>query len=588
MVDALIIHQASQVQNVSAGGQQTQSATEAGTPSPSPPQGTLISGTIAGKDASGNYLLKSEAGTFAIQSKVPLTYNSDVTIRVGASTAAGTTTRIVSVNGETFAEFSTPEPSESDSVSSSVPVQNPTTNSGAPQASLPGVVTSAPPAAADGSGQTLTEGSNVVIKLPQDALETQQTQNATPQTSPNIAASATVATQPQQLAQNPQAAAVPQPANAPAPLPATAAAITTVPAAATTELAASETVAATTQEGTTQNQPQNQQPQAQTQTPQAPASPLYSAYTKSAAAPAPQAAPAQTSSATPAPTLPAQVVSTDENGNLNLQTALGLVSVKTPALPALATLPVGTPVTLELPAALPQAGQSAEPASLSELASSWQSLKDIASQPSVASTGLLARLPQLGPDFASSTMSFISSLLQGDARKLLGDDTIDALHKNGRGDLVEKFSSEMAELGSSFSAPVEQKSGGWQTLFLPFVYQEALQQARIYVKRETPKKEKSAKGGADTRFVLEVDLSEIGPLQMDGLVRKKEQATAFDLVIRSQKPFLSEDQVQISAIYADAAALTGFKGSLSFQVTRDFPVKPLEEAIGGAEHSFTV
>src|SRR5215472_13540751 len=75
----------------------------------------LISGTISGRDASGNFLLKTQNGTIALQSNTPLTYNSDVVLRLTPNAAQGTSARIVSVNGEAFSQFTQPAQTETDS-----------------------------------------------------------------------------------------------------------------------------------------------------------------------------------------------------------------------------------------------------------------------------------------------------------------------------------------------------------------------------------------------------------------------------------------------------------------------------------------
>jgi hypothetical protein len=612
MADPSIVIPPPQVQTVAAGGQQTQSATEAGAQQPSLPQGTLVSGTIAGRDANGNYQLKTSQGVLTVQSKVPLTYNSDVTIRIGTNTAGTTSARIVSVNGQPFADFATPDPDTTDSVSSSLLVQAPQTAS-TPQTpatnALPAVVVSAPAPEQQPTGATLLPGNSVVIRLPQTPAQETQTQaaqqsseqqaSAPPQTSPTVSASATVAAQPQEVAQNPQVAVAPQqPAAPPAPVTATSVAVAPS-AAAETDLAPQQTVTAVSEAQAPQNQtgqpqgPSVQQPATQAQN--APVSALYSAYTRQSASAAPPAAasePSAPSTAAASTTIPAQIVSVDENGTLNLQTPVGAVTVQAAALPALSSIAPGTAVLIELLAAAPEQTLTSTPASLSEIAASWQSLKDIVglvnARNAPAASALLERLPQLGPGFLSQSTTFIATLLQGDARKLLGEDTLDLLRQNGRLDLIEKFSGELANLGASFTAQGQRPVSGWQPLFLPFVYQETLQQARLYVKRDTPKKERGTKSSGDTRFVVEVDLTELGSLQMDGLVRKKEQSTVFDLVIRSHHAFAPADQAEMLRIYVGAADLTGFKGTLAFQVTQDFPVKPLEEAAGTDARSITV
>jgi hypothetical protein len=607
MADATIVPPSAQIQTVApAGGQPSQAAQH-----PNLPQGALVSGTIAGRDVNGNYVLKSQQGTFTLQSSTPLTYNSDVTIRIGASVAGNTSARIVSVNGEPFSEFSAPEVQGSDTVSSALLTQAPETATDAAPTQASGVravIVSAPaPAAGSPANANLTPGSTVILRASYapsagtvEQPQTQGTDTSIPSTS--ITSSATAAVEPEQVAQSAQPPALlqsaipaPQPqAVTPAGTPATVATANPVE----TELAPAQAVTQTTQSQAPADQPSAaQQPSSPAP---APALSLYSAYTKqSSGAPAPAAAPgtpafpAPASSGSGTQAIPAQVVSTEENGTLNLQTPLGSVTVQAPNAPSLSALPPGTALTLELIATEPmQSALTAAPASVNELAASWQSLKDIVglagTNDATASAALLARLPELGPAFVSQSTAFISALIQGEARKLLGDDTVDALRQNGQSDLLEKFSGEVDSLSASYNAPAARQTASWQTLFLPFVFQEALQQARIYVKREPPKKERAGKATADTRFVIEVDLSEMGALQMDGLVRGKEKAIAFDLVIRSHNPFSPADQSEILAIYNSAAELTGFKGSLAFQVTRDFPVKPLEDISGEEGRSITV
>jgi hypothetical protein len=624
MADSIIITPQSQVQTVSAGGQQTQSATEAGTPQPGVPQGTIVSGTIIGKDANGNFVLKSVQGLFSVPSKVPLTYNSDVVIRVGANTTDANATRIVSVNGQPFADFAAPEPVTADSVSPSLLVQSPPAPAMPATANaLPAVIVAAPaPEQQPVGAPILQSGNTVVIRLPETQAQAAQITIAqqpvpqpqpagTPQlASPTLPAPPSAAT-PASPAQTsslpqPQTTSVQQPVSPSAPSSAGVPAPPSIPVPAGTTSTPQQpaNTVTVTQEQTPQNQPvqpqaatlQTEQPQSlpltgQPQTPSAPVSALYNVYAKQSTASQPLAAVPQTpapSAGLPPATIAAQVVSTDEHGNVNLQTPQGTVTLQATPSPVLTSLAPGTNVTIELPAAVIAQIADAEPAPLSELASSWQSLRDIVSivaahdQP--AASALLARLPQIGPDFLSRSAGFMASLLQGDARKLLGDDTIDTLRQRGRADLVEKFSAELANLGTAFTTPGQKPVPSWQPIFLPFVYQETLQQARIYVKRDAPKKEHRGKATGDTRFVVEVDMSEFGAMQMDGFVRKKEQSTAFDLVIRSHLAFSPEDRAQMQDIYTAAAELTGFKGSLAFQVTQHFPVNPLEDAAGNEMH----
>jgi hypothetical protein len=119
MANVTIIPTQPQVQTVSASGQQTQSGQ-----APHLPAGSTISGTIAGKDANGNFLLRTASqGTLTLRSSTPLTYNSDVTVHIDTANANATTARIISVNGEPFSSFAAPDTPNSDSVSQTLLTQ---------------------------------------------------------------------------------------------------------------------------------------------------------------------------------------------------------------------------------------------------------------------------------------------------------------------------------------------------------------------------------------------------------------------------------------------------------------------------------
>lgn len=654
MADIPIISPAAPLAALS-GSQQSQSATE-GAAVQHLPQGTVITGTVIGKDPSGNFLLRTGQGTVSVSSPTPLTYNSDVIIRLGAGSGSGTNARILSVNGESFSSFNAPATPESDSLSPSL-----LTKAAAPDtATLPETATvralvtaspeTAPPATPESATPQALPATGTVIILraatPQAASPAPPETNtqgpapaqtaapnataetiASPALAPNAPAAAQAAPEPQapaNAATNPvptaSAPAISSPTASqpsatvptttaeaatvsPTPVIATPATSPQAPASspqAQTTTPAAEPVAAPAQTVTTAGQAQAASSEPQLASQPAASSAQYAAYARPPASSPETPAPAEASvstepTAAPAP-IPARIISQQPDGTVTLATPNGTLTVKPDALPPGFSLAPGSAVIIEIPVPPLPVPPSSLPASFTELSTGWSTLNEIAGQtgdpassaPSAAQS-LLRQLPQIGPGFAAATLSFLTAAAQGNVRKLLGDDTVSALRQNGRLDLLEKFSGEVATIAQFMSPRAEQQSPGWQAMLIPFVFQEAIEQARLYVKRDPPRKDKShEKSSDDTRFVVEVDLSELGALQLDGLVRKAPESTAFDLVIRSRVAFPPAQQAEIMAIYNESAQLTGFRGSIGFQVARDFPVKPLDEMHTQDLRDFTV
>jgi hypothetical protein len=77
----------------------------------------------------------------------------------------------------------------------------------------------------------------------------------------------------------------------------------------------------------------------------------------------------------------------------------------------------------------------------------------------------------------------------------------------------------------------------------------------------------SGRGGKDQgqehRFVVDLDLSRLGRLQMDGLVQRADKR--FDLILRMETPFSSEMRRDITQLFIGTIEAIGIKGGVTFQ-----------------------
>lgn len=289
------------------------------------------------------------------------------------------------------------------------------------------------------------------------------------------------------------------------------------------------------------------------------------------------------------------VIGNEPTGEALVQTPLGIVRLQPGSV-----LPAGSSIRFELLSTRLPEGHMAthaadEPAPFSELVKQWATLeqifgllsaKDGASgvdfvQPNMPWLKLDGAPPPqslVSPQTMSSGMMFfLLALKGGDFKDWLGKHNSQWLEDNGYDGLLKKASGEFMMLarhagGNSPSQP-------WQTMLFPVVVEGELQQLRWFLKRDRKKSGNSKQEESeDTRFVIEVELTQLGEIQMDGFVRRQSgQHVHFDLMIRSKAPLPPQVQQDILAIYNATGELTGFHGNIKFQSVNEFPLHPMDE-----------
>ena len=289
--------------------------------------------------------------------------------------------------------------------------------------------------------------------------------------------------------------------------------------------------------------------------------------------------------------MPAIVVGQEKSGAMIVQTQLGTFSL--PQLPQAASqpgsvlqldvqsvqLPDGRaatrlPLPLETGGAVATAAQmTQEGSALFELASTLQQM-----QGAQAAQALQRVVPHIGNNMTAGMVFFLSVVRKGDVSQWLGRDVIHQLEQMGKGELVQRLGADLAALRTVWEQPAaqpQQTQTNWQALFMPVMADKELQQARLFVKPDGG--QDGAEGGRGTRFVVELDLSNLGPMQLDGLVKKRGEQKSFDLVIRTLQPLDEQIQTDVENIYYQSQEAIGFTGKVHFRQEVEFPIKPLEE-----------
>ena len=272
----------------------------------------------------------------------------------------------------------------------------------------------------------------------------------------------------------------------------------------------------------------------------------------------------------------ATVVGQDGTGRLLVRTEIGVLAIEN-----LEAVPLGTRLELDavVQAAKP-ADSTAAPASVTSLqsalasfASAWPALEEIvtvvdAQDKGVAQRFLDSRIPGPNTRLASSMLFFFVAIGAGVPRAWLGDQMTRTLERAGRHDLIDRLAEDFGQMKRLVD---ERGPGDWRTLLFPFLDGRELHQVRMYARYAEGQGEEGEKD-RDLRFVVDLTLSRMGELQLDGLV----QPQRFDLIVRSKVPLSEANRQEIADIFAGSQEATGMNGSIVFQ-TGEFPVSPLDD-----------
>ncbi len=282
------------------------------------------------------------------------------------------------------------------------------------------------------------------------------------------------------------------------------------------------------------------------------------------------AAPAPAAAKTPAG-MEVRVLAQLPGGQILLDTPVGRLAATWP--PGLPRPAEGAKLAVELAAFQAPPKPAAEDAgplkSNVPLAREWPALKDAFKSLADASPALARRvldeaIPRPGPKLAVQIMSYLAAD-RTDARSLLGEAVATALERSGRGDILQRLDGDLKEMQRQAAAPSD-----WRVAYVPFQDGGELRQLRIFSRREQNKDKKDRES---KRFVVEVAFSELGDVQIDGLMRKPK----LELMLRTHRQIPPDLRDEIEVVFLEGCTLAGLAGRIYFQAGERFPVNPIEE-----------
>ena len=261
------------------------------------------------------------------------------------------------------------------------------------------------------------------------------------------------------------------------------------------------------------------------------------------------------------------------------QQLIGLLSAATEqhaALPGTVTITAFAPQleqVLSLPL-LPSALENSAPLRPLNIAlgDSWPALEEIFTQALAQQNSqpeLLNALRQILPtpnaqQMPPALLFFMAVLKHHMPEQWLGNGTIKAVEKLGKTALIQQLNSDLNLLQTR----LDDKAPGdhWQPLPVPLQVGDQLLRLQFFYRHPeqyhaAQNEQEHKKKQRKTRFVLNVPKTQVGDIQIDGLVQDKD----LEMILRTELNVTSQMEGAIRSRYQHVLETTGMSGGINFQ-----------------------
>ena len=194
----------------------------------------------------------------------------------------------------------------------------------------------------------------------------------------------------------------------------------------------------------------------------------------------------------------------------------------------------------------------------------WPELDDAVrslneSHPTLGQQVMSSILPKADTTLAANIILLLAAIRGGDIKNWFGDAPVRALQRI-KPELMSRLRDDFTQIGRLSDDNI---SSDWRAFPVPFLNGQAIEQIRLFMKRNSENKDDEQDPDNGARFVLDLDLTRLGRLQLDGLVRTDKKQ--FDLIIRTNNHLQQAMQNDIRNIFQKAIEQTGYNGGLTFQ-----------------------
>jgi len=183
-------------------------------------------------------------------------------------------------------------------------------------------------------------------------------------------------------------------------------------------------------------------------------------------------------------------------------------------------------------------------------------------------------LPQPTESLPGALLFLLSAFKHGNLRNWLGEDAVESLKEAGKYEIIDKLTKELGGAGQRAQDTVV---GEWRSYPIPLYVNQQLQSLTLYVHgdRDARKDKSAASGVGRIRFLIDMKLSKLGAMQLDGFVQPKK----LDMILRSETHLPDGLHHELRTAYLKALDAVGFVGTINFQVGRQHWMVMQKEAV---------
>lgn len=267
-------------------------------------------------------------------------------------------------------------------------------------------------------------------------------------------------------------------------------------------------------------------------------------------------------------------------GEVEFVTSNGQPSIRAGAqsflLRTAAPLPIGTQIVFESAPMTPQqvmttfqmdALRQAAPTGFTPLwSATWPALQEtidtLGAISAQTAQAIQNSIPSPTPRLVPTALFFLAALRSGAVESWLGEGTLQSLRQAGKSALADRLTGDFGKISAQSKEPV---SGEWRAISMPMMHDGEIGQMQFYIRRQqqddAPEKDDDLRAAPPTRFILNLHLSRMGDMQLDGLLRKK----TFDLILRSADALPESMRRELMGSFAKGLAQAQMEGGISFQ-----------------------